>query len=76
MEPIKYTCGTVIKVGDNVQVRLRFGRKIRGKVIYVYNPDLASSRESNDYGVSIALENGKELWCGTPDSNIKLIRRD
>lgn len=75
MRQITYTDGQVVKQGDYVQVSLALFRKRHGKVVYVYDPSRPSGPNGdNDYGVSIRLDDGQELW-GVPEKNIKLVSR-
>ena len=75
VESIRYSDGQLVQVGDRVMVRRRLRRSLRGKVVFTYDPTKpVSPNGSNEYGVSIRLEDGTELW-GVPGNETSLIGR-
>ncbi|MES9904942.1 MAG: hypothetical protein ABW168_19985 [Sedimenticola sp.] len=76
MKPIKYVSGELVKVGDIVEVREYFWKKYRGCVVYVYDPEKPIlPRGDNEYGISIRLDNGCELWGGDPGKEVTFLER-
>ena len=76
MEPIKYITGDLIQKGDMVEVKRFLFKNLRGKVIYVYNPHVPTTPNGkNEFGYSIRLKNGSELWGEYPGKETILISR-
>lgn len=62
MKPIVYEDNSPVSVGDIVMYKKRFSKALKGRVTYVFQADKNLERETNDYGVSVKLDNGKEVW--------------
>ncbi|GEM_PF-5726931 len=74
MEPIKYTTGELVKVGDAVEIRRRF-KSLIGVVTSVYDPKKPSPPwGENDYGITIQISESEFLW-GMPDKKMKFLYR-
>ena len=74
MEPIRYTTGELVEVGDEVEVRRRF-RTVRGIVSGVYDPGMPIvPNGDNEYGINIRISEGRYLW-GLPNKNTRLIAK-
>ena len=76
MEEIVYVDGSLVRLGDRVEVRRTFRKSLTGVVTYCYDETQPVSREVNDYGFSVALSNGKERWYGgAPEAELVLVAR-
>ena len=77
---LRYESGDIIKVGDNVTVtigRWIFKKQISGTICFVYDPNKPSPpRGDNDFGLSIKIANGHELWMGGVDPTLALLGRN
>ena len=77
MKALKYN-GTdnLVLLGDEVIVRRAFRKQSSGVVNYVFDPSRPIiPNDENEYGFSIILTNGNEIWCGGCDPAVGLVKR-
>ena len=82
MPPIHYwNTDEEVRPGDIVAFSRLLRRTRRGTVTSVFQSDAPARRELNDYGISVALDDGSEVWFGAAPSdaqmprNLKLLTR-
>lgn len=75
--PLKYDCGTPVRVGDRVSIKRFLWWPYVGTVAFVYDPTLPSPQGgNNDYGFTVDLGDDSYIFVGGVDSSIRLLSGD
>lgn len=65
-----------VKFGDNVEIKRFLRSKMKGIVVYIYDPNKPSiPRGENPIGYSIKINNNRELFVSSVDKSIALVNR-